>query len=108
MGRERRRGNQIKATTRISENQSLPEEYKKQENIYLDGIITHSCRGLHKVELENGLEAICTSSKMDHKRIGLLVGDKVTAEIPTSALSPDSAIRARIVWRIRSSQKNKG
>ena len=47
------------------------------------------------------MESVCTARKMDHKRVGLLIGDNVTVEIPTEALSPGSAIKGRIVWRIR-------
>ena len=51
--------------------------------------------------MENQLESVCTARKMDHKRVGLLIGDNVTVEIPTEALSPGCTIKGRIVWRIR-------
>ncbi len=105
MALDRRRGKGQGISNSPYQNKSYPENLKKEGCIYLDGEVMFSSRGVYKVMMENGLESICTASKMDHKRVGILLGDNVTVEIPAASLSPGSAIRARIVWRIRSSKK---
>lgn len=105
MGRERKRGKAFGVQVSPYANTEYPEHLKKDACIYLEGTVTHSSRGVYKVQMENDMESICTASRMDHKRVSLLVGDNVTVEIPTASLSPGSTIRARIVWRMKK-QKN--
>ena len=82
-------------------NHSYPEDRKKADCIYIDGEVTLSCKGQYKVAAENGMEVLATASKMDHRKISLIVGDYVTLEIPTGSLTPDGPIRGRIVWRMK-------
>jgi translation initiation factor IF-1 len=72
----------------------------KVGHIYVDGRITSTSRGLYHIQLEDGLVALCTARKLEHKRIKLLIGDRVCAEIPVSSISPDR-IRGRLVWRFK-------
>lgn len=105
MGLDKRRGRGQGISKSPYQNKSYPDKLKKDGCIYLDGEVTFSSRGVYKVNMENGLQSICTASKMDHKRVGILLGDNVTVEIPAASLSPGSAIRGRLVWRIRPSIK---
>ncbi len=74
--------------------------------MYLIGTVNHSSRGLYKVLLENDMEALCTASRMDHKRVSIMPGDVVTVAIPTASLSPDATLRGRICWRNRVASSN--
>ena len=105
MALDRRRGKGQGISQSPYQNREYPEKLKKAECIYLNGQVTFSSRGVYKVMMENNLEAICTASKMDHKRVGILPGDEVTVEIPAASLSPGSAIRGRICWRMRPAKK---
>lgn len=51
--------------------------------IYIKGEVILCSRGDFKVELENGLIADCRSSKLEHKKIRLLLGDDVVVELGT-------------------------
>lgn len=79
----------------------IPEKFKKSDCVYIDGTIEHSSHGFHKVAMENGMEALCTSRRMENLRVGLLAGDRVVVEIPTATMNPNERIRGRIVWRHR-------
>ena len=102
MGRETRRGKVKGEKQSPYFTTDFPEQMKKNSCIYMNGEVSHSCKGTYKVKMENGMNSICTASKMDHKRIGVLVGDYVTVEIPADSLYPGSALRGRICWRMKS------
>lgn len=80
-----------------------PDSKKKESCIYIDGEISHAAHGIYKVEADNGMEIITTSSMLDHRKVGLLMGDRVTCEIPALSLNPTDKIKGRIVFRHRSS-----
>lgn len=101
---DRKRGRSRPQAKNTQVPKEFPQGLMKESCIYLNGEIKNSCRGTYKVMLDNGMYAICTASKMDHRRISLIVGDTVTAEIPALGLSPDGPIRGRIVWRSRSNR----
>ena len=105
MSSDRRRGKSLGVSRSPYENAEFPDRLKKDGCIYLNGEVTFSSRGVYKVMMENDMEALCTATKMDHRRIGILLGDKVTVEVPTASLSPGSPIRARIIWRTRPGKK---
>ena len=105
MALDRRRGKGQGISQSPYQNREYPDKLKKVGCIYLSGKVTFSSRGVYKVMMENDLEAICTASKMDHKRVGILPGDEVTVEIPAASLSPGCPVRGRIVWRMRPSKK---
>ena len=68
----------------------------------MEGLIEQSAHGIHNVELDNKLKAVCTARKLDSIRVSLLPGDRVVCEIPTAGLEPGaSKLKARIVWRIK-------
>lgn len=104
MALDKRRGRGQGISKSPYQNKDYPEHLKKTECIYLNGQVTFSSRGVYKVWLSNEMEAICTASKMDYKRVGILPGDDVTVEIPTSSLTPGCPVRGRLVWRIRQSK----
>lgn len=101
MGRENHRGKHKKVVSSFGGTAEFPERLRKEGCIYIDGLVTHSCRGKHKVDLENGMKAITTASKMDHRKVSILIGDKVLVEIPALSLSPNGNINGRLVWRYR-------
>jgi len=105
MALDRRRGKGQGISKSAYANKDYPEHLKKEGCIYLNGEVTFSSRGVYKVAMENGMESICSASKMDHKRVGILPGDNVTVEIPAVSLSPGCPVRGRIVWRIRPTKK---
>ena len=79
---------------------SRPEKYQKEGCLYIDGLITNSAHGTYIVELDNGMVANCTARRMEHLRVSILNGDKVTVEIPTASLEPNAEYqKGRIVWR---------
>ena len=79
---------------------SLPEKYRKESCLYIDGLITNSAHGIYMVELDNGMVANCTARRMEHLRISLIDGDRVTVEIPTASLEPNATHqRGRVIWR---------
>ncbi len=105
MALDRRRGKGQGISRTPYTNKDYPENLKKEGCIYLNGEVTFTSRGVYKVWMVNDMEAICTASKMDHKRVGILPGDNVTVEIPAVSLSPGCPVRGRIVWRIRPTKK---
>tara|TARA_B100001059_G_scaffold66368_1_gene62867 strand:+ start:5662 stop:5985 length:324 start_codon:yes stop_codon:yes gene_type:complete len=105
MALDRKRGRGLTRSPGSYENQEYPDRLKKDGCIYLNGVVTFSSRGVYKVLMDNDMEAICTASKMDHKRVGILPGDNVSVEIPAVSLSPGCAVKGRIVWRIRPAKK---
>ena len=100
MAIDRKRGKSRTQTTNNA-GKEYPTQKKKDSCIYMDGVVDHTCKGLHKVKLDNNMLAVCTSTKLDHKRIGVMIGDKVTVEIPALALSTESNLKGRIIWRYR-------
>ena len=81
---------------------SLPEKYRKEGCLYIDGIISNSSHGIYIVELDNEMKANCSARRMEHLRVSILDGDKVTVEIPTASLEPNAEYqRGRIVWRTK-------
>ena len=81
---------------------SLPEKYRKEGCLYIDGLITNSAHGIYMVELDNGMVASCSARRMEHLRVSNLDGDKVTVEIPTASLEPNpESQKGRIVWRTK-------
>lgn len=94
---ERRRENKV----RNEGSTGIPEKLKKSDCVYVDGLIEHSSHGFHKVAMDNGMESLCTSRRMENLRVGLLAGDRVVVEIPTATMNPNERIRGRIVWRYR-------
>lgn len=99
--REKVRGkhNSKKVNLLSSKRKEFPEEKKKEGCVYIDGTVEHNAHGLYNIKLENGMNCVATASKMDHYRVLIMIGDKVTVEIPMNTLSPTNKIRGRIVWR---------
>ena len=85
---------------------SFPLKLVRQGFIYVNGDITHVCRGLYTIDLENGMKCIATARKLDSLyRVSIMVGDKVTCEIdPKTFESNNANLRARIVWRFNSNR----
>ena len=82
----------------------FPERLKKNDCIYINGVVTQNAHGFSHVELENEMLAVCTSRKLDAAKISILMGDSVVVEIPTAGLEPGATrIKGRIVWRFRTS-----
>ena len=84
---------------RNKDRKPFPDHLRRDDCAYMKGEVTHSCYGIHHVDLENGMKSLCTSRKMDQYKIGILLGDVVTVEIPMIGLSPTEKPRGRIVWR---------
>ena len=80
----------------------FPERFKKEGCLYCNGVITSASRGYYFVELDNGMEAILTSRKLEKLRVSLLPGDEVVAEIPTAGFESNATrLRGRVCWRFR-------
>lgn len=78
-----------------------PDHKKKKDCIYADGVIQHAAHGTYKILCDNDIEVLGKSSMLDYRKVSLLVGDRVTVEIPALSLSPDDRVKGRVVFRYR-------
>lgn len=81
----------------------FPERLRKENCIYIKGVIDKAVHGIYHVTGENEMQFICTARRMEALKVGLITGDKVCIEIPLLGLEANAERqRARLVWRFRS------
>ena len=105
MNQRRKKNSEVKPNKKGIEGASFPEHFKKTGCLYVNGVISHACRGNYIVTLENGMEGVMTSRKLEGLKVSLLTGDAVVCEIPTAGFEPNAKrLRGRVVWRIRNTK----
>ena len=81
----------------------FPERMKKDDCLYINGVIEKSTHGIYHVTGENEMQFLCTARRMEALKVGLMPGDKVAIEVPLLGFESGAVRqRARLVWHYRS------
>ena len=91
-----------KSVNPIEGKQGFPQHLRKDDCIYIDGVVDKAIRGTYHVTGSNEMSFLCTARRMESLRVSIMPGDNVVIEIPLLGLEEGSEKqRGRLVWRYR-------